>query len=121
MSITTTTTPFEKTIPGVYERYLGPYLYEPYAVYVTNRIKGAPQHVLEIGAGTGRLTRHLAEKIGPQAKLTAIDINPSMLEICRQKVEAKNVDFQEADAQALPFDDSSFDCVVCQFGFMFLA
>ncbi len=112
--------PFERTIPGVYERYLGPYLYEPYAVYVTNRIKGKPQHILEIGAGTGRLTRNIAEKIGLEAKLTAIDINPAMIEIARQKVNAVNVDFLEADAQALPFPDNSFDVVVCQFGFMFL-
>lgn len=112
--------PFERTIPGVYERYLGPYLYEPYAVYVTNKIKGRPKHVLEIGAGTGRLTNHLVKKIGLDAKLTAIDINPGMLDIARLKVNAPNVEFQVADAQDLPFPDNSFDFVVCQFGFMFL-
>lgn len=111
---------FSNTIPGVYERYLGPYLYEPYAVYVTNRIKGSPKQVLEIGAGSGRLTRNIAEKIGLHAKLTAIDINPGMLEVAKEMVHAANVEFQVADAQALPFPDHSFDFVVCQFGFMFL-
>jgi ubiquinone/menaquinone biosynthesis C-methylase UbiE len=111
---------FEKTIPGVYERYLGPYLYEPYSLYVTNRIKDRPKQVLEIGAGTGRLTNHLAQKIGPEAKLTAMDINPAMLDIAKQKVNEPNVEFLVADAQDLPFHDNKFDVVVCQFGFMFL-
>lgn len=112
--------PFEKTIPGVYERYLGPYLYEPYSIYVTSKIKGRPNQILEIGAGTGRLTNHLANKIGSNAKVTAIDINPAMLDIARLRVSEPNVEFQVADAQDLPFPDNSFDFVVCQFGFMFL-
>ena len=112
--------PFEKTIPGVYEKYLGPYLYEPYSVYVTSRIKAHPKKVLEIGVGSGRLTNHLANKIGAQALLNAIDINPNMLEIAREKVKASNVEFLVADAQSLPYPDHSFDCVICQFSFMFL-
>lgn len=115
-----TKVPFEKTIPGVYEHYLGPYLYEPYSLYVTGEVKGNPKHALEIGAGTGRLTNHLEKRIGPEAKLVAIDINPAMLDIARMKVNKPNVEFQVADAQALPFPDNSFDFVVCQFGFMFL-
>ena len=112
--------PFEITIPKVYEQYLGPYLYEPYSKYVTNRIIGNPQNILEIGVGSGRLTKHLVKKISKEAKLTAIDINTNMLEIARQKVNAANVMFELADAQELPFPDNSFDLVICQFGFMFL-
>ncbi len=112
--------PFEKTIPGVYEKYLGPYLYEPYSVYVTSIIKGNPKQILEIGVGSGRLTNHISKKIGDDAKLTAIDINPNMLEIAKNKVTSANVEFHVADAQYLPFPDNNFDCVVCQFGFMFL-
>jgi ubiquinone/menaquinone biosynthesis C-methylase UbiE len=112
--------PFENTIPGIYELYLGPYLYEPYALYVISRVKDTPKHALEIGCGTGRLTNHLAKKIGVDAKLMAIDINPAMLDIAKLKVNDPNVEFQVADAQNLPFPDNSFDLVVCQFGFMFL-
>lgn len=113
-------TRFEITIPKVYEQYLGPYLYEPYSKFVTNRIIGNPQNVLEIGVGSGRLTKHLVKKISKEAKLTAIDINPNMLDIARQKINAANVKFEVADAQELPFADNSFDLVICQFGFMFL-
>jgi ubiquinone/menaquinone biosynthesis C-methylase UbiE len=111
---------FEKTIPKVYEQYLGPYLYEPYSKYVTNRIIGNPQTVLEIGVGSGRLTNHLVKKLSKEAKLTAIDINPNMLDIAQHKVNAANVKFEVADAQELPFLDNSFDLVICQFSFMFL-
>ena len=112
--------PYKEAIPGKYERYLGPYLYEPYAVYTTGMIKGSPQRVLEIAAGTGRVTRHIARNIGEGAKLIATDINPNMLEIAKKEVEAVNVEFLVADTQDLPFSDHSFDCVFCQFGFMFL-
>jgi SAM-dependent methyltransferase len=112
--------PYKEAIPGKYERYLGPYLYEPYAIYTKSRIKGSPKIVLEMAAGTGRVTRHIAEKIGNEARLIATDINPNMLNIARKQVDAPNIEFLVADSQDLPFPDNSFDCVICQFGFMFL-
>lgn len=111
---------YKEAIPGKYERYLGPYLYEPYAIYTTGMIKGSPQFVLELAAGTGRVTRYIAKKIGSDAKLIATDINPGMLDIARNQIKTTNVEFLVADTQDLPFPDNSFDCVVCQFGFMFL-
>lgn len=112
--------PYKEAIPGKYERYLGPYLYEPYAIYTKGRIKGFPKMVLEMGAGTGRVTRHIAEKIGNEAKLIATDINLNMLDIARKQSDTSNIEFLVADSQYLPFPDNSFDCVICQFGFMFL-
>lgn len=112
--------PFEKSIPEVYEKYLGPYLYEPYSLYVTTRIFGNPNDVLEIGVGSGRLTNHIVKKISPSAKITALDINPNMIDVAKQKVKAVNVEFVVGDAQNLPFPDNTFDFVICQFGFMFL-
>lgn len=112
--------PFEKSIPEVYEKYLGPYLYEPYSLYVTTRIKGNPKQVLEIGVGSGRLTNHIVKKLGGSAKITALDINPNMIDVAKQKVKAAKLEFVVGDAQALPFPDNSFDFVICQFGFMFL-
>ena len=111
---------FSGSIPGKYEQFLGPYIFEPYAVYISDRIKGDPKQVLEIAAGTGRVTRHIADRIGKDGRLTATDLNPDMLQIAKQLVSAENVVFQIADAQELPFPDNYFDTVVCQFGFMFL-
>lgn len=73
-----------------------------------------------MGAGTGRVSRHIAAKIGEKGKLIASDINPGMLEIAKEKLDATNVEYLVADTQDLPFPDNSFDCVICQFGFMFL-
>ena len=99
--------PYKEAIPGKYERYLGPYLYEPYALYTTGMIKGAPKFVLELASGTGRVTKHIVEKIGYESKLIATDINPGMLDIARKQVDAPNVEFIVADTQDLPFPDSS--------------
>lgn len=112
--------PYKEAIPGKYERYLGPYLYEPYAIYTKGRIKNSSKIILELAAGTGRLTRHIIDKLGSGGKLIATDINPNMLEIARKKANASNIEYVVADSQDLPFPDNSFDCVICQFGFMFL-
>ena len=54
------------------------------------------------------------------AHLTATDLNPPMLEVAREKFrKGEQVEFQPADAMALPFADGGFDAVVCQFGVMF--
>lgn len=107
-------------IPLLYDRYLGPYIFEPFAKDISRRMQEPVDHVLEIAAGTGRLTRYLAERTGRHASLTATDLNPDMLAIAKQKITNPSVKWMTANAMELPFDDNSFDCVFCQFGFMFL-
>lgn len=110
---------FVGSVPEVYDRYMGPMLFELQARDTADRFAGFAGEVLEIAAGTGRLTRALAERLAPGARLTATDLNAPMLEIARRAVGADRVRFQTADAQALPFADQSFDLVLCQFGIMF--
>lgn len=110
---------FSGDAPRNYDNYLGPFLFEPYAKYVANMLPASAQNILEICSGTGRLTRHLVEKLPPAAKLTASDLSADMLAIAREKIKSKQVDFMVADAQQLPFPDNSFDYVFCQFGLMF--
>lgn len=50
----------------------------------------------------------------------AIDLNAGMIAIAQQTIQHPNLQFAEADVQQLPFDDASFDVVICQFGFMFV-
>lgn len=104
-----------------YDRDLGPVLFEHYGEDTARRIAEiAPHHVLEIAAGTGIVTRHLRNLIPKDARLTAIDISDSMMDLARTKfLPEEQVTFQNADAMALPFDDETFDAVVCQFGVMF--
>ena len=66
------------------------------------------------------MTRRLRDLLPREARLIATDLNPPMLEVARRKFRADEaVEFEPADAIALPFPDASFDAVVCQFGVMF--
>jgi len=104
-----------------YDRDLGPVLFEHYGADTAKRVaEQSPMDVLEIAAGTGIVTRHLRNLLAKQARLTAIDISDSMMDMARTKfLPEEQVTFQNADATALPFDNESFDAVVCQFGVMF--
>ncbi|HTI66270.1 MAG TPA: methyltransferase domain-containing protein [Caulobacteraceae bacterium] len=110
---------FTGSIPDIYDRCLGPTLFEPFARDLANRFKGWEGALLETAAGTGRVTRALAEAVGPRATIVATDLNEPMLARAAQIVTAKNVQWRQADAQALPFDRDGFEAIVCQFGVMF--
>jgi ubiquinone/menaquinone biosynthesis C-methylase UbiE len=112
---------FVGNIPEHYDRGLGPVIFVDFADEMARRATAsAPQRVLETCAGTGIVTRRLRDLLPASAKLTATDLNPPMLEVARAKFgTGEAVEFQPADAMALPFPDRSFDAVVCQFGVMF--
>jgi len=110
---------FVGSIPELYDRHLGPVLFEPYARDLAARL-GDAQRVLEVAAGTGRVTRQLLAALVPEGELVATDLNEPMIIEGRARVgNDRRLTWQTADAQALPFDDASFDAVVCQFGLMF--
>jgi len=112
--------PFTGSIPEHYDHYLGPMFFEPYAIDISGRFDpSAMQKVLEIGCGTGRVTRHLRRVLPDTASLIASDISPDMLEIAKEKLKGLNIEWQIIDAQQLPFDDLSIDLVVCCFAIMF--
>jgi ubiquinone/menaquinone biosynthesis C-methylase UbiE len=111
---------FAGSIPALYEQYLGSLLFQPYAEVMAMRLDGLTQgRVLETAAGTGIVTRALAKALPRDVEIVATDLNQAMLDLASGKLQAPNVRWQQADAQALPFDDASFDAVVCQFGVMF--
>ncbi len=111
---------FVGSIPDVYERLLVPLIFvDPAARLAETVAQLSPRDVLETAAGTGVLTRAL-EKRMPSAAITATDLNEAMLAQGRaSSADLSSVDWREADAQALPYEDASFDVVVCQFGVMF--
>jgi SAM-dependent methyltransferase len=110
---------FAGSIPDLYDRHLGPWLFVPYAADLARRLKAlAPARVLETAAGTGIVTRAIAAAL-PDAAIVATDLNQDMLDHAATKGGASNVTWRQADAQALPFADGAFDAVTCQFGAMF--
>jgi ubiquinone/menaquinone biosynthesis C-methylase UbiE len=71
------------------------------------------ERVLDLASGTGTFEHRVAAEIS-DVDLVGIDLAPSMVERARAKLDgAANVQFEQADAHDLPFDDSSFDAVVC--------
>ena len=114
-----TGTPFQHSTPTLYDRYMGPLLFEPCAEVLAERAALLqPDSILETAAGSGIATRALHKAI-PLAHIVVTDINPVMLEAAAQRLASDRVSFRPADAQHLPFADESFDLVVCQFGVMF--
>jgi len=111
---------FSGSIPQNYDKYLGPYLFEPYAIDLAGRLKSDNcKALLELACGTGRVTNHLGTILPQDGKLVATDLNSDMLEIAKSKVHDSRVEWQVVDAQELPFNNSTFDHVICQFGIMF--
>jgi ubiquinone/menaquinone biosynthesis C-methylase UbiE len=78
----------------------------------------AGQEVLDVAAGTGNLALIAAEE---GADVVASDIAPAQVELGRARTEAEGVDVEwvEADAEELPFEDDRFDCAASVFGAMF--
>ena len=118
--MTATDTVFAGSIPAIYDQYMVPLIFAPYARLVAQRAAELkPRHILETAAGTGVVTEQLHLAL-PEAEIVATDLNAPMLDQAARRLSASNVRFQPADAQALPFDDGGFDLVVCQFGIMFM-
>lgn len=84
-------------------------------------LAGLGGDVLELGVGTGKSFSHYPRT--PSLRVTAVDTTEGMLRVARQKTESLPfpVDLRRGDAQALPFDDASFDAVVASFVFCSVA
>ncbi len=76
--------------------------------------------VLDIAGGTGDLTRKFSRMVGPEGKVVLADINDSMLKVGRDKLlnsgVAGNVEYVQANAECLPFEDNTFDVITIAFG-----
>lgn len=111
---------FSGSIAKFYETYLVPLIFEPFAADIVGRLasKRLPR-VLEVAAGTGVVTRALAKALPKDVSIVATDLNQPMLDHAAEIGTARPVEWRQADAMKLPFQDHSFDALVCQFGVMF--
>ncbi len=112
---------FAGYIPKLYETYMVPMLFEPYAEDLARRLASKSlRNILEVAAGTGVVTRAMASTLPPHVAIVATDLNQPMLDHAATLGTKRPVEWRQADAMQLPFDEESFDAVVCQFGVMFL-
>jgi ubiquinone/menaquinone biosynthesis C-methylase UbiE len=112
---------FSGSVPEIYDSLLVPLIFEPYAIDLASRAAARkPRRVLEIAAGTGVVTRQLAARLPAATAIVATDLNVPMLQRAAAVGTSRPVEWRQADALQLPFEDASFDVVVCQFGVMFV-
>lgn len=78
------------------------------------------QYVLDLAGGTGDFSAKFSHLVGANGKVVLSDINQSMLDVGKEKLQnlgiVGNIEYVQANAEALPFPDNYFDCVVISFG-----
>ena len=93
-------------------------LWKRYTINKSGARKG--HQILDLAGGTGDLAAKFTRIVGPTGKVILSDINSSMLEQGRERLTnmgiAGNIEYVEANAEALPFEDNQFDIVTMAFG-----
>ncbi|MBF9031054.1 class I SAM-dependent methyltransferase [Rhodobacterales bacterium HKCCE3408] len=100
-----------------YDSVLVPVIFRPWAQELIRRAGPKDgEDILDLACGTGAVTREVAGVVKNPGSLTGADHSAGMLAVARAMAEAVGIeaDWVEADAGALPFDDDSFDLVLCQ-------
>ncbi len=111
---------FTGSIPELYDTHLVPLIFEPYAADLVDRLASRlPARVLELAAGTGVVTRAMASVLPESVSIVATDLNQPMIDHASSRGTRRAVEWRQADAMQLPFQNETFDAVVCQFGVMF--
>jgi ubiquinone/menaquinone biosynthesis C-methylase UbiE len=77
----------------------------------------AGERVLDVGCGSGAVTREIAKRVGSSGLAVGLDPSPALLAVARELAQGTGfgdrVEFREGSALQLPFPDRSFDAVVC--------
>jgi demethylmenaquinone methyltransferase/2-methoxy-6-polyprenyl-1,4-benzoquinol methylase len=121
----------EDLVAGVFHSVAGKYdlmndlmsagihrLWKRFTIELSGVRKG--HSVLDIAGGTGDLAAKFSKLVGPEGRVVLADINDSMLKVGRDKLTDKgivgNIEYTQANAEALPFPDNTFDCITIAFG-----
>jgi ubiquinone/menaquinone biosynthesis C-methylase UbiE len=107
--------------PEIYERILVPSIFGPWAQEVIERARpiGPSDRILDVGCGTGIVARQLRTRLGGGVPIAGVDASADMIAMARSL--APELQWLQADAMQLPFDDSSFELVVSQQMLQFVA
>jgi ubiquinone/menaquinone biosynthesis C-methylase UbiE len=113
---------FRASAPENYERYFVPLIGKPLAEDLIREAGLKPgERVLDVGCGTGVVTRLAANKVGCEGRVAGVDINPGMLAVAGSSTPAGlNIEWHESSAESLPLTDETFDAVLCQMSLQFM-
>ena len=107
-----------KSAAEIYEDFFVPALFQQWTMRVADAASIGPgQRVLDVACGTGTLTKEIAARVGVEGWAVGVDINEGMLEVASRN--NPEVEWRQGSAESLPFENDSFDAVVCQFALMF--
>jgi ubiquinone/menaquinone biosynthesis C-methylase UbiE len=105
--------------PELYEQLAVPAFFERFARMLLERAQIAPgERVLDVAAGTGVVSRTVARE-GSPGRLVGYDLTPAMVEVGKNSPGGDRVEWVLGNGQELPFEDDSFDVVLCQQGLQF--
>ncbi len=105
-------------VPDHYDAYVAP-LMKPFIAALVAAVVRPGQRVLDVACGTGFATLAALIVVGSSGSIAAVDINPGMIEKARSQPTPHDVEWHVASALELPFEDASFDAVICQQGLQF--
>jgi ubiquinone/menaquinone biosynthesis C-methylase UbiE len=105
---------FEERAPGYENGWRGRLHHEiaDQAVDLALTASPQPQHVLDVGCGTGYLLRRLAARVPEALELAGVDAAPAMIETARAMAADRRIRFAEGTAERLPYPERTFDLVV---------
>ena len=106
--------------PSAYEAHVARFM-KPFVDRLVAAVVTEGDTVLDVACGTGFATRAAAKAAGPGARVEGVDINPAMVAQARLVADDSGVplNWSQASALDLPFDDGEFDAVICQQGLQF--
>jgi ubiquinone/menaquinone biosynthesis C-methylase UbiE len=109
----------------VYERELVPAVFAQWApLLIELACPDKGNRVLDLACGTGIVARAAAARVGPTGAVVGVDLNPGMLEVAAgvasgQRQDEATMEWREASADRLPFQNAFFNVVYCQLGLQF--
>lgn len=110
----------QRSAAEIYEQFFLPALFAQWGEPMMKAAQVGPgQQVLDVACGTGILARTAVSHVQPNGRIVGLDVNEGMLSVAQKQTSA--VEWRPGQAEALPFEDGSFDAVVSQFGLMFFA
>jgi ubiquinone/menaquinone biosynthesis C-methylase UbiE len=102
----------------IYESKFVPALFADWAPHVVDMGDVATgQSILDVACGTGIVARTAAQRVGPDGRVVGVDLNQAMLTVAERV--CPGIELRQADVTDLPFDNVTFDVVLCQMALMF--